>query len=123
MKSCILAGIAALAFYLPNTIKEIAKPYLGVYECKEARLGSEDYLQRFEDITLELKGDGEFILSFQEKGGKTRREKGKYTYDEKRGVITLDGGSMKREFPLKDGALRFQLSLGGKWLSVLFEQK
>lgn len=123
MKSCILAGIAALAFYLPNTIKEITKPYLGVYECKEARLGNEDYLQRFEDITLELKGDGEFILTFQEKGGKIRREKGKYTYDEKRGVVTLDGGSMKREFPLKNGELRFQLSLGGKWLSVLFEQK
>ncbi|MBR2442429.1 MAG: hypothetical protein IKB20_05135 [Clostridia bacterium] len=123
MKSCILAGIAALAFYLPNTLKEVAKPYLGVYECKEAKLGNEDYLQRFEDITLELKGNGEFILTFREKGGRERREKGKYTYDEKREAITLDGGAIKRQFPLKDGALRFQLSLGGKWLSVLFEQK
>ncbi len=123
MKSCILAGIAALAFFMPNTLKEIAKPRLGVYECKEAKLGNEDYLQRFEDISLELKADGEFILTFREKGGKERREKGKYTYDEKRGVITLDGGSLKREFPLKEGVLRIQLSIGGKWLSVLFEQK
>lgn len=123
MKSCILAGIAALAFFLPNTLKEITKPHLGVYECKEAKLGSDDYLPRFENVTLELKADGEFILTFKEKGGKEHREKGKYTYNPERGIITLMGGSMKREFPLKDGVLRFQLSIGGKWLSVLFEQK
>ena len=123
MRSSILAGIAALAFFLPATLKEIAKPYLGVYECKEAKLGNSDYLEHFEDITLELKPDGEFILSFVEKGGKERREKGKYTYDAKRGVLTIDGGNIKREFPLKEGVLRFQLSIGGKWLSVLFEQK
>ncbi len=123
MKSCILAGIAALAFFLPNTLKEITKPHLGVYECKEAKLGNDDYLQRFENVTLELKADGVFILTFKEKGGKERQEKGKYVYDAKRGVITLAGGNIKREFPLKEGVLQFQLSIGGKWLSVLFEQK
>lgn len=123
MKSCILAGIAALVFFLPATLKEITKPYLGVYECKEAKLAGDDYLENFEKITLELKADGEFILLFQEKGGKERREKGKYTYDSERGVLTLIGGNMKREFPLKEGVLRFQLPLGGRWLSVVFEQK
>ena len=123
MKYCILAGITAVAYYLPETLKEIANPHLGVYECKEAKFGNEDYLQRFEGITLELKADGEFILTIKEKGGKERREKGKYTYDFARGVITFDGGNLRREFPLREGVLYIQFCMGGKCLSVVFQQK
>ncbi len=126
LKSSLLAGLSALLFLLPSTLKDIAKPHLGVYECKEAKLGKEEYLDRFDEIVLELKGDGEFILYYAEKGGEKKREKGKYRYDSERGVLTVVAGGgrlLKREFPLKEGELLVQFPVGGKWLSLRFEQK
>ena len=47
----MLAGACALLALFPNlspskngSLKEIVKPYLGVYECKNAQLGEKDLL-------------------------------------------------------------------------------
>ena len=84
-----------------NSLKDITKPYLGEYECQTATLGTTDYTAYFQDIRLELKSDETFLLHYCEKGGKKRTEQGKYTYDRKKGTVTLQGGAggfLKREF-------------------------
>ncbi len=130
IKSSMLAGLATLLFALPNfkkgDLKDIAKPHLGMYECKIARINEEDYLDRFSYIRLELKDGGKYELTYREKQGGEKRKTGKYRYDEKKETLTLyldDVGLVKKEFPLKKGVLSVHITLGEKTMQLQFEQK
>lgn len=130
LRSTLFAGAAALLALFPNvkksSLKDIAKPHLGVYECTDARLNDKDYLDYFSSITLELKTGDEFVLYYTEKGGKQKTETGKYLYDREDGTVTLIGGVggfFKREFPLKEGVLTIDLRVGVQKLSMRFEHK
>ena len=72
LHSSLLVGAVSLLLAFPGLPKgdltDIAKPYLGVYECVEANLGEKDLLCGFDGITLELKDKGEFVLYYKEKG-------------------------------------------------------
>lgn len=129
LKSSALVGVMSLLL-LPNfrfgSLKEITKPYLGVYECVEAKLGEKDYLGYFEEICLELKSDGSFTLCYCEKNGEKKKEIGKYKYDPKKKTVTLIGGAgdfIKREFSLSAGVLTVTVRVGDKILNLQFEQK
>ena len=126
----MLAGLATLLFALPNfkkgELKDIAKPHLGIYECKIARIDEVDYLSRFSYIRLELKDGGKYELTYREKQGGEKRKTGKYRYDEKKETLTLyldDVGLVKKEFPLKKGILSVHITLGEKTMQLQFEQK
>ncbi len=113
IRSSLLVGLVALLFSFPNIqkgeLKDIAKPYLGVYECTDAKLSDEDLLTRFDDLKLELKDKGEYVFYWKEKGGKTRKIRGKYRYDKDGETITLhvrDSRILRREF----------WGGGGKWM-------
>ena len=130
LKSSFFAGIATLLLLFPNfrigSLKDVTKPYLGVYECVEAKLNDTDYLARFSYINLELKAEDEFVLYYCQKDGEKKQETGKYSYDRERGIITLigdTGGFFKREFPLKEGVLTINVRIGEQTLSLKFEQK
>ena len=126
LKSSLLAGAVVLLSVWnmrAGGLKEIAKPYLGVYECTEAKWNEEDYLARFSYVQLELKEDGTFLLHYAETDGKRKTEKGRYTYDERKGLLTLSGGGLRRQFPIKDGVLTVHLVFGDKNLIMQFQQK
>ena len=127
LKSSIAAGVAALLLAcsggVRGELKDIAKPYVGMYECTEARMGEKEYLDRFSYIHLELKADETFTLYYCEKDGKKRTQEGRYRYDKEKGVVTLLGGGMEREFPLSDGILMIAFPLGGYTVQLKFEQK
>ena len=130
LKSSLLAGFATLLLLFPNykngSLTEVSKPYLGEYECKEARLGEEELLGDFSYIRLELLPNGKYTLRYCEKEGKKQELKGKYRYDENRETLTLylmQGGVFKREFPLKKGKITATVPLGDKTLVLQFEQK
>ncbi len=128
LKSSILAGLSALLLLFPSaksSLPDIAKPYLGVYECTQATLGGKDLLDKFSTVLLELNDDENFTLVYEEKGVKRKQIKGKYDYDEKRGVLTLSekSGIFKREFPLNGGRLTITFPVGGKTAVLQFEQK
>ena len=133
LKSSILAGACALLTLIPNfsfvksgSLKEISKPYLGVYECISARLGEEELLADFSYIQLELKKDGGFILYYGDKAGKKERVQGSYIYDDEKQTLTLqfmDGKCFQRAFPLKKGRLTVSLPIGKRQLCLIFEQK
>ena len=129
LKTSIFASLLSLLFILPcfraRTLFEITKPYLGVYECIEAKVNDVDYLNRFSYIHLELKEKEEFILHYREKRGEKREEKGKYFYDEEKQSVTFigGGGCFKREFPLKEGILTMHIRIGEQNLLLTFKQK
>ena len=127
VKSSLLAGIAALWLLYggmaKKELKDIAKPYLGVYECTEARLGGKEYLSRFTSLHLELKADDTFLLHYCEKGGEKHTQEGRYSYDKEKGTITLQGGGFEREFPLSEGILTVVVPMGGQTVKLTFEQK
>ena len=129
MKSFILAGILSLMTLFPNvkdsTLNDIAKPYLGEYECKIAQIGSTDCLEQFSYIRLELKDEENFILHYKEKDGKKKQQAGKYVYDKEKGVLRFIDKKelMKRECTLKDGVLTISMPIGEKNLILQFEQK
>ena len=104
-------------------LKDIAKPYVGMYECTQARMGDREYLDRFSYIHLELKADEQFILYYCEKEGEKHTQEGRYRYDKEKGVITLQGGGLQREFPFSDGVLMVVIPLGGQAIQLKFEQK
>ena len=125
----MLAGVVTLLFALPNfskgDLKDIAKPYLGVYECKEATLNGKDFLDEYEYIHLELKPYGKFVDHLCEKGKKKKEVSGKYVYDREKGEFRVSGAGniFKRKFVLQEGVLQVYLQLGKKNLLLKFEQK
>lgn len=130
LKSSLFAGLASLLLFFPNfksgDLKDIAKPYQGVYECRMAQLGAEDVLGRFERLEIEIKQGDECALYYKEKNGKKQRVNGKYHYDKEKQSITLalaDFEVIKREFPLKEGVLYITVPFGSKTLTMQFEQK
>ncbi|MBR2341094.1 MAG: hypothetical protein IKA72_01625 [Clostridia bacterium] len=110
-----------------DSLKEIAKPYLGVYECKWLYFGGEDKKKEFEYLRVELKTKGELLVTYKLKKG----EKGKvplsfeYDYEEKQ--IRVFGQWMllkiDRKFPLEKGELNVVTNLFGKLVNVKFLRK
>ena len=131
IKSSLLVGILSLflAFSPMRSggLKDITKPYLGEYQCKNATYGKQDILEGFSYVIIELKADETFVLRYADKEGKKKgEEKGTYVYDEKKETISfkLDKKSdWKREFPLKKGEIVISLKMGNKPLVLTFEQK
>ena len=130
LKSSLVSALISLLFLFPSfrtgSLKDITKPYLGVYECTEARLNDTDYLDKFSYIYLELKAEEEFVLHYCENGGEKKQETGKYVYDREKETLTLIGGAggfFKREFPLKDGVLTINVRVGEQTLVLQFERK
>ncbi len=128
LKSSILAGLCALCVVgKSSSLKDISKPYLGEYECKQATYGEKDYLEDFTYIRMELKSGDRFVLSYCDKLTKKKNQvEGEFTYDEQTSTVTLQlegDACIKRQFPLKDGVLLVVTTLGNKILQLRFEQK
>ena len=129
MKSFIVSGLASLMMLFPNIkeqkLDDVAKPYLGEYECQRAQLGSMDCLKRFSYIRLELKDEDNFTLYYQEKGERKKQVNGKYSYNKEKKSLTLEekSGLFKREFPLSDGILTVSFPIGERTLVLEFVQK
>ena len=75
----ISAACVFLPFFLGNAakngaekedLKEISKPYTGVYRCKEIKYGACDFLQYVKKAELELKENGGYVLTVTMKNGK-----------------------------------------------------
>lgn len=129
IRAPFLTGVFALLFALPfgknAELKDIAKPYLGEYECVQAEYGNHDYLSRFSSIVLELRDKNEFLLYYREKNGKERTVRGKYFYDENKKTLKLSSnkGEFQREFPMEKGVLNISVPIHGKLFILQFAQK
>ena len=130
LKSAVCAGIFSIVLACSccanSTLKDIAKPHTGEYECKSAVLGEKDLLSSFEYIQLELKNDNTYALRYKTKLGKAGEEKGTYTYDADKQTLSItqgEKGELKREIPIIKGKIFLSIPIGGRQLSVEFEKK
>ena len=129
IQSALLSTMGALLFTFAgkyDTLKDIAKPYLGEYQCKIATLGNEDYLQQFRTLVLELKSENEYELRYHLQNGYKGKDTGKYAYDPAKQTVRLskgEKGEWKRDIPLKNGTISLTIPLGEKLLYLQFEQK
>ena len=109
-----------------DSVKEITKPYLGVYRCEKILVGDEDKISRFRYLEIELNEDGSFFLRGKERVGKRFEKKGSYTFDTKSGEFEV---TALKNMPLKKiggkyekGKLTVTACLGQKMLVLVFSR-
>lgn len=61
-----------------GSLKSITKPYIGEYECVEARFGDKDLLEKYDYIIISLVDDKKMEVSFKPKDGKKKTFEGAY---------------------------------------------
>lgn len=106
-------------------LKDVARPYLGVYECKYARLGETDLLEELDYITFSLLHRDVFKIEFRDKNGVRGLYRGHYTFSEKDKTITINenifGKKVTKTFSAERGTIQVNLKFGDEALSIKFE--
>lgn len=107
-----------------SSLKDVTRPYAGLYQCEKIMLGDRDLTERFDHIYLELKQDGEFELSYETAEGIAASYEGNYGVDSEAGTITLSAkqGTRTRAFtfPYEKGAIVIDYNLFGTLLYAEF---
>ena len=75
-----------------GSLKSITKPYIGEYECVEARLGETDLLEKYEFITILLLDDKKMEISYKPKNGNKKTFEGAYKVNEETREFTGEVG-------------------------------
>lgn len=103
-----------------GSLPELSKPYAGMYECNSLTLGGKDMLPRFDYVRLELKGSGEYLLSYRTAEGAEGGYQGNYVVDPERQEISLIAktGARKQSFvfPMEKGIISVNYNLYGNLL-------
>ena len=109
-----------------DSLEEIARTYLGVYECKSLCFGGENKKDIFEYFRLELKPKGELLLRYKLKNSRENQIPLTYEYDFAEKTVWVRGqwGVFKvdKKFPLKKGVLSVTMSIFGKVAVVEFSR-
>ncbi len=107
-----------------SSLKDISHPYAGMYKCEKISIGGRDLTDRFQKLSLELKGDGNFLISYLTAEGSEGGYGGTYQIDEERKEITFSGKEGARQraftFPYEKGAVRIDYNLFGNLLHAEF---
>ena len=109
-----------------SSLRAFAAPYVGAYECTEARFGGRDLLQDFQRITLTLEEGGACLLELvPQKGGK-KTARGKYEYGEGNNVLftaTVRGRTVRKNVVFDNGTFVIEQMFAGQKLYLKFEVK
>ena len=126
MKSSGLVGIFALLLTFSKgsvDLKEITKPYLGVYTCTNATFSGQKQTSA-KNMKLELKQDNSYTVYYYINGKGVKKD-GKYVYEQDTNSIRflLDGINVRQQsFPIKKGVLEIRVQFGENLLELLFEK-
>lgn len=112
----VLLLFPACEIDMQSSIKTITMPYIAEYECVEARLGSENLLEKYEYFYITLVNKEELEVSFKEKDGKRTLLKGTYSIDPKTRELTGETGVIGFKFKetviVKNGEFVIEKNLG-----------
>lgn len=81
-----------------GSLKSITKPYIGEYECVEARLGETNLLEKYEFITISLLDDKKMEVSYKPKNGNKKTFEGAYKVNEETREFTGEVGILGVKF-------------------------
>ena len=81
-----------------GSLKSLTKPYIGEYECIEARLGETNLLEKYEFITISLLDDKKMEISFKPKNGKKKTFDGAYEVNNETREFTGEVGILGVNF-------------------------
>ena len=120
MLTCAACNAAEL-----SSLRSFAKPYVGAYECTEARFGERDLLKEFPSVILTLEDGGLFVLEAVSAGGRKRTAKGRYEYTENSLLFTVTAGGRKhsKRVPIENGTFVIEQMFAGQKLILKFEVK
>lgn len=129
MAVCFLAALFCLSACEAEdlgSLKDISRPYTGMYQCETITIGGRDMTEKFEELSLELKGNGTFEISYLTADGNEGAYGGTYAVDEEKGEITFSAkqGARSRAFtfPYEKGSVRMDYNLFGSLLHAEFKQ-
>lgn len=131
MKSSVLVGVFCLlltanGWSKDGKLTDVARPYLGTYECETLYFGGDDKLGDFDYFRLEILSDGTMKLLYKAKDKDPKEVPLKYEYDSNKQEVTVRGqwGIIKSQqtFPLKNGELNAMLRFGSKQIIVKFKK-
>mgnify|MGYP006932847020 CR=1 FL=1 len=109
-----------------DSLKEITKPHVGFYECKEIYFNGETKTDEYKNLTVELTAKNQFILRYQEENGKKIEKKCKYSFNPETGVLKLKNmrvlWGMKSKITLQKGEMNVLVRFGKKNLKLRLEQ-
>jgi len=110
-----------------DSLKEITKPHVGLYECKEIYFNGEEKTDEYKNLTAELTANNQFILRYEDKNGKKIDKQCKYSYNEKTGVIKLKNvrglWGVKTKITLQKGKMNVFVRFGKRNLRIKLEQR
>lgn len=90
-----------------GSLKSITKPYIGEYECVEARFGERDLLEKYDYIIISLVDDKKMEVSFKPKDGKKKTFDGTYEVNpetrEFTGEVGILGVRFKESTKIENG--------------------
>ncbi len=106
-----------------GTLKDISRPYAGVYECEKISLGGKDMTEKFQKFSIELKQDGSFEATYRT-AGREGGYGGTYAVDSEKGEITFSakerGDGKSFTFPYEKGKIVIDYNLFGHLLYAEF---
>ena len=94
----LLPACSSMQASASGSLKSITKPYIGEYECVEARLGETDLLEKYEFITISLLDDKKMEVSYKPKNGNKKTFEGAYKVNEETREFTGEVGILGVKF-------------------------
>lgn len=100
-----------------SSLRSFSGAHTGVYVCEAATLNGADLLERYSEITLELRADGTFCVTASPAGENALHADGRYAFDEQGGILALSGSfggqSFFKRCVYEDGAFTVVHTLPG----------
>ena len=109
-----------------SSLRSFAKPYVGTYECTEARFGGRDLLQDFPSVVLTLEPGGTCVLEAVSSKGKKHDAKGNYVYREGDNILftaTVRGRKYSKSVVTENGCFVVEQMFAGQKLFLKFQVK
>lgn len=107
-----------------SSVRTLTKPYINTYECKSARLGNEDLLEKMEYLKITFLDDKQLEVSFKRKNGKRNAYQCEYEFDEETNELSAEIGILGFKFrqsaKIENGKFTIYMSILGKPLIMNF---
>ena len=119
------ATLCACTIDTNSSIKELTDPYITRYECTYAAWGDQEFLEEFDYIRITLTDKEKLELSYKKKGDMPRVHTCRYSFDEKTGELTAEGGALGVKFKervlIENGKFTIAFPISGKELILRFQ--